>query len=242
MKKIIKLIAPKKNIKYLVYILALIAIGAVIGLGTNFIYGNFLNKKDLTAVDTDAVKAGKNIGGISYISNLPEPALISISAFIKSAYQVDYLPKELEIKLATKAEQTGDQYAGSWTAQEKVFLVLYVVANNDNSTPRYLRTWSLDTGVDVNQKLAETSLTAYFNKQYIQTVGSLTCSSIKNFDSTENEFINDCSSIKTNELGDKVGISVRAPVLTPSGEKGTLTAACFIPKPLTVGYYFKICI
>lgn len=233
---------PTKNIKYIVYLLVFIVAGAIIGLGANFVYNAFTNKEISSVENSQSSSAtGKNIGGINYSSDLPESGLNSISVFLKSAYQADYLPKDLEIKLVTKAEQTGDQYVGTWTAQEKAFLVLFV-AGKDNTTPRYMRTWALDTGTDVNQKLAETSLTAFFDKQFIQTAGSLACSEIKNPESTENELIKDCSSVQTNRSGDKVGISVRAPVLTSTGEKGTSTAACFIPKEFSTGYTFKTCI
>ncbi len=228
-------------IKYIIFVLVLIGIGSLIGLGFNFVNNNFFNKKSTTDTTQQENTVGKNVGGINYSTELPESGLNYISEVFKKVYQEEYKPTSLEIKLVTQAEETGDVYVGTWTVNSKAFFVLYVTGTS-NSVPRYIRTWALDTGINVNQKLAETSITAYFNKEYINSVGSLTCSEITNPESPEGGTIKDCAGVASTTSGDKLGISVRAPILIQTSEKGTSTAACFIPKETAASYIHKTCI
>lgn len=231
----------KVIIKYIIFVFVLIGIGSLIGLGFNYINSNFTNKKSTSVPESQESTAGKNVGGINYSADLPESGLNYISNTITNVYQSEYRPTSLEIKLVTQADETGDVYVGTWTVNSKAFFVLYVTGTS-NSAPRYIRTWALDTGVNVNQKLAETSITAYFNKEYIDSVGKLTCSDIANPESPEGGTIKDCASVTSSTSGDKIGISVRAPILIQTSEKGTSTAACFVPKETAASYVHKTCI
>ncbi len=231
----------KVIIKYIIFVLLLIGIGSLIGLGFNFINNNFLSKESTSEPIVQESTVGKNIGGINYSTDLPESGLNYISEVFTKVYQNEYKPSSLEIKLVTKAEETGDVYVGTWTVNSKAFFVLYV-SGTSNSVPRYIRTWALDTGVNVNQKLAETSITAYFNKEYINSVGKLNCSDIANPESPDGGTIKDCAAVGNSTSGDKLGISVRAPILIQTSEKGTSTAACFVPKETAASYIHKTCI
>ena len=233
--------ASRSIAKYIIFILILIGIGSVIGLGFNFINNNFLNKKSTSEPVVKDNTVGKNIGGINYSTDLPESALNYISNTVTNVYQNEYKPTALEIKLVTKAEETGDVYVGTWAVNSKAFFVLYVTGTSNNA-PRYIRTWALDTGANVNQKLAETSITEYFNKGYIDQVGSLACSDIVNPESPDSGTIKDCAAVASSTSGDKLGISVRAPILIQTSEKGTSTAACFVPKETAASYLHKTCI
>ncbi len=228
-------------VKYIIFILILIGIGSIFGLGFNFINSNFLSKKPNLVPTPQENTVGRNIGGINYSTDLPESGLSYISDIFTKVYQNEYKPTSLEIKLVTKAEETGDVYVGTWTVNSKAFFVLYVTGTSNN-TPRYIRTWALDTGANVNQKLAETSITAYFNKEYVDLVGKLACSGITNPESPDGGTIQDCASVASSSSGDKLGISVRAPILIQTSEKGTSTAACFVPKETAASYIHKTCI
>lgn len=228
--------SSKKLLRYLLFLFILVAIGVLLGVGLNF----FFNSKETSQTQTSSSQT-INSGGINFTANLPQDSVDAIANFLKTVYQDEYIPLDLEVKLVTQAEQSGDQYVGIWTASEKVFQVL-LVTNNNTTTTRYLRTWALDTGADINQKLAETSITAYFRQDFIQSVGSLSCSEITDPESVDKGKITDCGSVKPDKEGGKVGISVRAPVAIQTGEEGTLSAACFVPKETAVGYLQKTCI
>lgn len=230
-----------KLIKLFIVIIVLIVVGSLVGLGTNFIYSKLASKNNPDQTASQTSSNIKTVEGVSYTSELPETGLKYISDFLGKAYQAEYKPSTLEIKLVTKAEQTGDVYVGTWVVNSKAMFILYVSAET-NARPRYLRTWGLDTGTNVTQKLAEASITAYFNSDFIANAGALKCSEVKNPESTDNSKLTDCANISTLSEGDKVGISVRAPILIQTGEKGTSTAACFVPKETAANYIEKTCI
>ena len=229
-----------KIIQLAIIVLALVLVGSLVGLGTNFLYSKFVNKESAETVSQSS-SGGKTVEGINYTSDLPESGLKYISDFLNRVYQAEYKPNTIEIKLVTKAEQTGDVYVGTWVVNSKAMFILYV-SSDTNAKPRYLRTWGLDTGTSVTQKLAETSITAYFNKDFVASTGELKCSEIKNPESTDSTRLTDCAGLSTIAEGDKVGISVRAPILIQTGEKGTSTAACFVPKETAANYIEKTCI
>lgn len=224
-------------LKIIVYICILLLVGAVVGLGMNFIYKKTVKPSE----KTEATQvSGKAIDGINFSGDLPDSALKEISKILRSAYQPDYLPKDLEVKLVTKAEQTGDQYVGTWTTQGKIFFVLFV-ADKTNNSSRYMRTWVLDTGTITNQQLASTSVTNYFNQDFIKTVGDLSCTTTKNPEGGD-ELVTDCANVSTDSEKNKVGISVRAPVSIQANEKGTSTAACMITFQTSALYTYKSCL
>ena len=160
--------------------------------------------------------------------------------FLKKSLKENYAPKELTIREAFPGkDKRPAEYRGSWNRDGQYLSVLYVPQFN-SQTPFYMRVWILpqEEGIDVEK--ATSMLKEIFKEDFISLVGDIACHKIKLQDGGAN--LTECGSLKTQENGGLLGVTVRSPVpIEESDIKGTAVSACFVPKESTSLYSSSLC-
>jgi len=220
----------------------LISIGVVLGfLFSSPTKDNSLEQKtqQTPEISSQVMIGVHTFSGMTITSELDSSAAEILTGFLNKILQEDFLPKEISLQLESTSTQGGNEYVGSWIAKERFFAVLYV-AHPELETLNYLRTWTLPPEETLDQGSAESLLREVFQNSYLEEIGNVSCQQIQ--DPTNKEQITACGNLRTMEDGTKRGVTVRAPVLLPQGEKAILVSACFIPQDPASSYPYTLCL
>lgn len=160
--------------------------------------------------------------------------------FLKKSLKENYVPKELTIlKAFPGKDKRPAEYRGSWNSDGQYLSVLYVPQFN-SQTPFYIRVWVLPQADEVDVEKATSMLKEIFKDDFISLVGNIACHKIKLQDGGGSP--TECGSLKTQENGGLLGVTVRSPVtIEESDINGTAVSACFVPKESTSLYSSSLC-
>jgi hypothetical protein len=187
-----------------------------------------------------------NIEGIELTTTLPSAVHRDVIAFLKSSLKPELVPETLSFTLQDPAPgQPGDTHFANWN-RDGMFFSFLVGLRKDNQGLNYQRIWTMPPAGPMDEQTAQTHLARIFDSAFLSNFANVACTTSKDTPPRT-----DCGSMKTQDSGDLLGVTVRSPFQleqlpgttpVPGIPPVTIIAACFVPKAGTPVYTDSLCI